>query len=118
MTSTVRAVDPGIPAHEVGVVQAEQDDHHAAIVGATLQTLRSARRLKAVGRRDVILWDEVHHAAADGFHTTFNDLGGQVRRGRADVRLHRHHAPHGARAHRAGRRDREDQLQQRPEVGH
>lgn len=76
MTSTVRAVDPSIPAHEVGVVQAEQDDHHAAIVGATLQTLRSARRLKAVGRRDVILWDEVHHAAADGFHTTFNDLGG------------------------------------------
>lgn len=76
MTSTVRVVDPLIPDHEVGVVQAEQDDHHAAIVGATLQTLRNARRLKSLGKRDVILWDEVHHAAAEGFHTTFEDLGG------------------------------------------
>lgn len=76
MVSTVRTVDPSIPADEIGTVQADQDDHHAAIVGATLQTLASARRRQSLGKRDVILWDEVHHAAADGFHATFTDLGG------------------------------------------
>lgn len=76
MTSTVRAVDPSIPARQIGVVQGANAGHRAAIVGATLQTLRSAQRQKALGKRDVILWDEVHHAAADGFHATFTDLGG------------------------------------------
>lgn len=76
MTSTVHRVDPSIPAHEVGVVRAAQDDHGAAIVGATLQTLSSSRRLRALGKRQVILWDEVHHAGAEGFHATFSDLGG------------------------------------------
>jgi len=76
MVSTIRQVDPTIPADQVGTVQAGQNDHHAAIVGATLQTLASARRRQALGKRDVILWDEVHHAAAEGFHATFTDLGG------------------------------------------
>lgn len=76
MTSTIFEVDPTIPRRAVGIVQAEQDEHTAPIVGATLQTLRNARRLKALGKRHVILWDEVHHAAAEGFHTTFEDLGG------------------------------------------
>lgn len=76
MTSTIFEVDPTIPRSAVGIVQAEQDDHSAPIVGATLQTLRNARRLKSLGKRKVILWDEVHHAAAEGFHTTFEDLGG------------------------------------------
>lgn len=76
MTDTIFEVDPTIPRNHVGIVQAEQDDHRAPIVGATLQTLRNARRLKSLGRRKVILWDEVHHAAAEGFHTTFEDLGG------------------------------------------
>lgn len=76
MTDTIFEVDPTIPRSDVGIVQAEQDDHSAPIVGATLQTLRNARRLKSLGKRKVILWDEVHHAAAEGFHTTFEDLGG------------------------------------------
>lgn len=76
MTDTIFEVDPNLPRSAVGIVQAEQDDHSAPIVGATLQTLRNARRLKSLGKRKVILWDEVHHAAAEGFHTTFEDLGG------------------------------------------
>ena len=76
MVDTVRVVGPHIPADQIGVVRAANDDHHAAIVGATLQTLGSVHRLRALGRRHVILWDEVHHAAADGFHATFQDLGG------------------------------------------
>jgi len=73
---TIPQVDPSIPADELGTVRAEQDDHHAAIVGATLQTLKNARRVRSLGKRDIILWDEVHHAAAEGFHATFQDLGG------------------------------------------
>lgn len=71
-----RAVDPTIPAEDFGHVRAEKDDHHAPIVLATLQTLAKARRRKTVGKRDVILWDEVHHAPAVGYHATFTDLGG------------------------------------------
>lgn len=76
MIRDLKAVDPTIPADHIGVVRAEQDDHHAPIVGATLQTLTKAHRRDALGKRDLIIWDEVHHAGAEGFHATFEDLGG------------------------------------------
>lgn len=76
MLDAVRAVDPTIPADQLGVVRAEQDDHGAAIVAATLQTLAHAHRRQALGPREVILWDEVHHAGAEGWHATFEDLDG------------------------------------------
>ena len=76
MVRDLKAVDPSIPASDIGIVRAEEDDHHCPIVAASLQTLAHARRRKALGQRDVILWDEVHHAGADGFHTTFEELGG------------------------------------------
>ena len=72
----LRAVDPSIPDTDIGVVRAEEDDHHCPIVGATFQTLRTAHRLQSLGKRDMILVDETHHLAAEGFHTTFSDLGG------------------------------------------
>jgi superfamily II DNA or RNA helicase len=70
------AVDPSIPLQHMGMVRAEMDDHHAPIVFATLQTLATAHRRMALGKRDVIIWDEVHHAPALGYHATFTDLGG------------------------------------------
>ncbi|WNM74941.1 DNA helicase [Gordonia phage MossRose] len=76
MLDAVRAVDPTIPDDQLGVVRAEQDDHGAAIVAATLQTLAHAHRRQALGPREVILWDEVHHAGAEGWHATFEDLDG------------------------------------------
>jgi len=76
MIRDLKAVDPSIPDSDIGFVIAADDDHHCPIVAATLQTLRSARRLKSLGKRTRIFWDEVHHAAADGFHMTFSDLGG------------------------------------------
>ncbi|QDF17577.1 DNA helicase [Gordonia phage Yago84] len=76
MLDAVHAVDPTIPLDDLGTVRAEHDDHHAAIVAATLQTLAHAHRRNALGQRDVILWDEVHHAGAAGYHTTFSELGG------------------------------------------
>ncbi|UXE04426.1 DNA helicase [Mycobacterium phage Funsized] len=63
-------------ADRTGIVRAETDDSHADVVFATLQTLATAHRREALGHRDVILWDEVHHAGAEGFHTTFRELGG------------------------------------------
>ncbi|AGT12787.1 DNA helicase [Mycobacterium phage Phelemich] len=63
-------------ADKTGIVRAETDDSHADIVFATLQTLATAHRRQALGKRHVILWDEVHHAGAEGFHTTFRELGG------------------------------------------
>lgn len=76
MIRDLKAVDPAIPDSEIGVVRADQDDHNAPIVGATLQTLANARRRRALGKRDVIIWDEVHHAPAAGYHATFRELGG------------------------------------------
>lgn len=76
MVRDMRAVDPSIPAEDIGIVRAEVDDHHAPIVAASLQTLGNASRLQALGERDVILWDEVHHAGAESWNATFRELGG------------------------------------------
>ncbi|AHB79367.1 DNA helicase [Mycobacterium phage JAMaL] len=76
MKRDLLAVDPTIPESDIGIVRAEEDDHHCPIVFAMLQTLATARRREALGKREVILWDEVHHAGAEGFHTTFSELGG------------------------------------------
>lgn len=76
MIDNLHQVDPSIPHQHIGVVRAERDDHHAPIVAATLQTLANASRRKALGKRTMIIWDEVHHAPALGYHATFRDLGG------------------------------------------
>lgn len=76
MRRDFHTVAPQVPLTETGIVRAEQDDHHCPIVFATLQTLATASRREALGPRDVLIWDEVHHAGAEGFHTTFSELGG------------------------------------------
>ena len=76
MKRDLLAVDPTIDPDDIGIVRAEEDDHHAPIVFAMLQTLATAHRREALGDRDLIFWDEVHHAGAEGFHTTFRELGG------------------------------------------
>ena len=76
MIRDLKLVDPTIPHQHIGIVRAEMDDSHAPIVGATLQTLANAKRRRALGKRDVIIWDEVHHAPAIGYHATFRELGG------------------------------------------
>lgn len=74
MADAVHAVDPTIK--RVGIVRAEQDDHDSPIVAATLQTLVNASRREALGPRQVILWDEVHHIGAEGWHNVLVELGG------------------------------------------
>lgn len=76
MRRDLKAVDPTIPDQHLGMVRAEHNDHTAPIVFATLQTLATAKRRRLLGKRDVILWDEVHHAPAVGYHATFRELGG------------------------------------------
>ena len=76
MIRDLKAVDPSIPDHHMGIVQAGRNDHYAPIVAATLQTLGTDYRRRSLGPRDVILWDEVHHAGAEGWHDTFTKLGG------------------------------------------
>jgi superfamily II DNA or RNA helicase len=70
------AVDPSIPDEHFGFMQGPQDDHHAPIVLATLQTLAKGARQLALGPRSHIFWDEVHHAPAKGYHDTFTGIGG------------------------------------------
>lgn len=70
------AVNPDIPEEHIGFVVAEEDDHTAPIVFATLQTLANSKRVHALGERTHIFWDEVHHAPAVGYHATFRELGG------------------------------------------
>lgn len=75
MRRDTKAVDPSIPDTDMGIVMAEQDDYHCPIVFASLQTLASAKRRESLGRRTRLFWDEVHHAGAEGYHTSMSELG-------------------------------------------
>ena len=75
MRENLLAVDPAISPRHTGIVMADQDDHSAPIVYASLQTLASAKRRNSLGVRSKLFWDEVHHAAADGFHASMADMG-------------------------------------------
>ena len=66
MVANVHAVDP-IKVDSTGYVQAERDEYDAPIVAGSFQTLTNPRRLSSLGRRDVVLVDEVHHSPADTY---------------------------------------------------
>lgn len=74
MAASVGLVDPsGAP---VGLVQGERNqDPGAAIVAASFQTLQSSKRLESIGRRDVVLVDEMHHSTAPTYMEVLNQLG-------------------------------------------
>jgi superfamily II DNA or RNA helicase len=73
MAQTVGQVDTLLPP--VGIVRAETDESHAQIVAASLQTLTNDNRHAALGKRDVVLWDEVHHGGADSWRRVLDDFG-------------------------------------------
>lgn len=73
MAHTVADVDPALPP--VGIVRAEQDQSDAQIVAASLQTLTNENRHAALGKRDVVLWDEVHHGGAASWRRVLDDFG-------------------------------------------
>lgn len=73
LAENCQAVDP--TAAPVGVVQAGRNEPHADIVVATLQTLTAKGRIKALLDRNVILFDEVHHATAETYLAAMRALG-------------------------------------------
>lgn len=74
MAASVAAVDPSAPP--VGIVQGERDNPTPAIVAASFQTLAAnPSRLESLGRREVVLVDEMHHSTAMTYHGVLEDLG-------------------------------------------
>lgn len=67
------AVDPTAPP--IGIVRAGRNEPNAAIVAATLQTLTAKGRMDALLDRNVILFDEVHHATAETYLGAMRALG-------------------------------------------
>lgn len=81
----VREIWPGV---NVGIVKAGDDDVHAHVVVASVQTLARTRRLERLlapfrddtvllGRADpfdLVVVDEAHHAAADSYRTILDGL--------------------------------------------
>lgn len=69
---SIRSVAPGTP---VGVVKAERDDTTAQTVVASVQTLARPSRLASMGRPDLVIVDEAHHAASDSWRAVLQGLG-------------------------------------------
>jgi len=69
----IRMVDP---AAQVGIVKAEEDEHHRAIVVASVQTLARPQRLARLrASYDTIVLDEAHHAAAQSYRDILEHCG-------------------------------------------
>lgn len=73
MADSVLAVDPHGP--RPGIVQAGLDESSGAIIAGSFQTLVNAERRARIGRRDIILVDEAHHAPAETYTAVLRDLG-------------------------------------------
>ena len=74
MAASVSAVAPELPL--VGIVQGERHAPEADIVAASFQTLVSSpARLAELGRREVVLVDEMHHSAAETYKGVLDALG-------------------------------------------
>jgi superfamily II DNA or RNA helicase len=74
LADAVAAVDPTLPP--VGIVQGSRDEFDAPIIAASIQTLMNRDRLARIGKRRVIIWDEVHHAGAISWTQVLRDMGG------------------------------------------
>jgi superfamily II DNA or RNA helicase len=59
----------------VGIVKAQLNQTWARVVVATVQTLYVERRLEQLGGVDVVIYDELHHAAAARNRTLLSRLG-------------------------------------------
>lgn len=73
---TVRMLIKEMPGVSVGIVQASRNQSQAQVIVASKQTLDKIRRRQAIGRFALIVIDEAHMAAAQGYIDIVNDLGG------------------------------------------
>ncbi|MGW4641827.1 DEAD/DEAH box helicase [Sphaerisporangium sp. NPDC004334] len=68
----VRQVAPGL---ETGIVKAGENEADAQVVIASIQTLAQPSRREKIGRFDLVIVDEAHHAPAATYMTVLDDLG-------------------------------------------
>ncbi|MFG1826741.1 DEAD/DEAH box helicase family protein [Microbispora bryophytorum] len=68
----VQQIAPGL---DVGIVKASENDADAHVVVASIQTLINPRRVEAIGRFDLVIVDEAHHATASTYMTVLDQLG-------------------------------------------
>lgn len=73
MADSVHQVDPY--GQRVGLVQSSTRQVGADIVSASFQSLGSVARIVELGRRDILLCDEAHHAPAKSFTTVLDRFG-------------------------------------------
>lgn len=64
------------PGLSVGIVKARRNEIEAAVIVASVQTLRSAKRREALGSVGLVIIDECHHAAAKTYLDIVRALGG------------------------------------------
>lgn len=72
---TVRTLKALLPGVSVGIVQAANDDVSAQVIVATVQTLRSAKRIHRIGTFKLIVIDEAHHSIADTYRGILDHVG-------------------------------------------
>lgn len=63
------------PTAYVGIVRAELNEVTARIIVASIQTIVRPSRLKLLGRFDLVIVDEAHHAAAESYRQVLEALG-------------------------------------------
>lgn len=73
---TVDMLIKEMPGVSVGIVQASRNQTQAQVIVASKQTLDKIRRRGAIGRFGLIIIDEAHMAAAQGYIDIVKDLGG------------------------------------------
>lgn len=64
-----------VGCQSVGIVKASTNETWARVVVATTQTLYNERRLRMLGGVDVVVYDEMHHAASKRNRKLLTDLG-------------------------------------------
>jgi superfamily II DNA or RNA helicase len=60
---------------DIGIVKAQRDEHDAAVVVASVQTLAQPRRLERIGSFSTVIVDEAHHAVANTYMGILDGLG-------------------------------------------
>lgn len=63
------------PQRSIGIVKAAQNEVHAEIVSASVQSLRSAKRRERIRNVGLIVVDECHHASAKTYLTILQHFG-------------------------------------------
>ena len=65
------------PEQEIGVVKAHRDEHDRRVVVASVQTLQHKHRRDRLNKDEfsLVIVDEAHHAPADSYRNTLEDLG-------------------------------------------